>query len=56
MILGTAYAQAGQFEVAISTIEKALGLAQAAGNRELVGELRYRLKRYQNRTAELEMP
>jgi tetratricopeptide (TPR) repeat protein len=54
MILAAAYAEAGQFETAITTIHKALRLAEAADNAPLVEELRYRLKRYQNGTAELE--
>jgi tetratricopeptide (TPR) repeat protein len=53
MILAAAYAQAGQFDVAIKTIEGALQLAEAAGNAELVAQLRDRLKRYQEGNAGL---
>ncbi len=57
MVLAAAYAGAGQLEVAVSTLEKALALAQArGGDRELVLHLRYRLKRYRNGITELEMP
>jgi tetratricopeptide (TPR) repeat protein len=55
MILAAAYAEAGEFEVAIDRIHKSLRLARASGNGELAAELQFRLRRYQHGTAELEL-
>jgi tetratricopeptide (TPR) repeat protein len=48
MILATAYAQAGQYRRAAMATEKALQLAEAAGDRPLTEALRRQLKLYEN--------
>ncbi len=49
MILAAAYAEAGQPDAAVTTIREALPLARAAGDAELVGQLRSQLELYQAR-------
>jgi Tfp pilus assembly protein PilF len=48
MALAEVYAQTGRSELAVATTKKAIQVAQAAGNPALAGELRRRLKRYQD--------
>jgi len=48
-VLATTYAEAGRLDEAIAAAEKALQMAQAAGDRGLTGELRCRMKLYQDR-------
>jgi len=48
MILAAAYAQAGSSDSAIRTMERAVELAENAGNRQLADLLRSRLKLYRN--------
>jgi tetratricopeptide (TPR) repeat protein len=45
-ILAATYAQVGRLDTAINTLEKALRLAQAAGDAKLATQLRFRLKQY----------
>jgi tetratricopeptide (TPR) repeat protein len=54
-VLGTAYAQAGKLEMALRTAEKAVELAQDAGDANLLDELRGQLRDYQERLRDLEM-
>jgi tetratricopeptide (TPR) repeat protein len=49
LILATAYAQAGQFSMAVITIERAIELAQATGNPKLIAILRGQRELYQKR-------
>jgi protein O-mannosyl-transferase len=46
-VLAAAYAEAGRFNDAVATAQKAVGLARAAGQPELVRQIQERLKLYQ---------
>ena len=46
MVLAEVYAQAGRSEMVVAMTEEAIQLAQTAGNMELAGDLRRRLKQY----------
>ncbi len=48
LILSAAYAEAGQFDLAAATAEKAIPLAQAAGDAEMTDDLRRRFEHYRN--------
>ncbi len=56
MILAAAYAGAGWFEEAVRTIEKAIGLAQAAGDAKLVDQLQSQLRFYRERLKDHQPP
>lgn len=56
MVLAEVYAQAGRAEMAVTTTEEAIRVAEAAGKSELAGELRSRLELYQDGTGALHPP
>ena len=47
--LAEVYAETGRFDEAISTMQRAIGLAHAAGDQQRLAELRRRLRLYQSR-------
>ena len=46
--LAAAYAANGQFDSAIQTAQKAIALAEAKGNNQLIGEIKNRLRLYES--------
>lgn len=52
LTLAEVYAQTGRSRLAAATIEKAIRVAEAAGNPALADQLRRRLKRYQDQDAD----